>query len=96
MVAGRIEDRRRVEYFRNHLKAAHEAICQGVKLQGYFAWSLLDNFEWAAGYYKRFGLVHVDDSTQLRTVKESGWFYRHVIETNGRAIEQSSGAEVEG
>jgi beta-glucosidase len=86
IVEGRIDDRRRVEYLRKHWQAIHEAIRQGVDLQGYFAWSLLDNFEWAAGYSKRFGLIGVDYSTQTRTIKNSGMFYRRVIETNGRVI----------
>ena len=57
---------------------------QGVDLRGYFAWSLLDNFEWSLGYSKRFGIVHVDYETQERTVKASGRFYADVIRTRGR------------
>jgi beta-glucosidase len=84
--AGRVADPRRVEYLRNHLRAAHEAIREGVNLRGYFAWSLLDNFEWACGYSKRFGLFHVDYATQARTPKDSARFYRRVIGSNGAAI----------
>ena len=80
---GRIDDPRRVDYFRSHLRAALDAIDAGVDLRGYFAWSLLDNFEWTHGYSKRFGLIHVDFATQRRTVKASGEFYRGVIERNG-------------
>lgn len=83
---GRIADPRRVEYFRSHLQAAHAALSEGVQLKGYFAWSLLDNFEWAFGYAKRFGLVHVDQATGDRTPKDSALFYRRVIESQGAAL----------
>jgi beta-glucosidase len=82
-IDGQIEDPLRVEYYRQHLRAAHDAIAKGVNLRGYFAWSLLDNYEWALGYSKRFGLVHVDYSTQARTIKSSGRYYAKVISTNG-------------
>ncbi len=72
---GQILDTERIAYFQSHLEACLEAIQQGVKLDGYFAWSFLDNFEWAEGYEKRFGLTHVDFLTQQRTMKQSGqWF----------------------
>ncbi len=80
---GRINDPLRLEYYRSHLRAALDAIHAGVDLRGYFAWSLLDNFEWAQGYSKRFGLIHVDFATQRRVIKASGEFYRAVIERNG-------------
>ena len=83
---GKINDQRRIEYFRSHLLAAHKAMTAGVPLKGYFAWSLLDNFEWAFGYAKRFGLIHVDFATQERTLKESAGFYRDVIATKGEAL----------
>jgi beta-glucosidase len=76
----------RVTYLRDHLRAARSAIQDGVDLRGYFAWSLLDNFEWAHGYDMRFGLVHVDYATQKRTPKESARFYAEVIRTNGEAL----------
>jgi beta-glucosidase len=82
-IDGHIDDPLRVEYYRQHLRAAHDAIRQGANLRGYFAWSLLDNYEWALGYSKRFGLVHVDYSTQARTIKSSGRYYAKVISTNG-------------
>ncbi len=82
----RIEDPLRIAYYRDHLRAAHAAIQQGVDLRGYFAWSLLDNFEWSAGYARRFGLVHVDFATQARTIKDSGLFYSEVIRTNGASL----------
>ncbi len=80
---GRVIDRRRIEYFRGHLAAAHRAIEAGVPLSGYFAWSLLDNFEWAHGYARRFGLFDVNYSTQERAAKESAFWYRDVIAGNG-------------
>ena len=85
-VEGRVADPRRVEYLRNHLLAAHEAMAEGANLKGYFAWSLLDNFEWAHGYAKRFGLVQVDYATGARTPKDSALFYRRVIESRGAAL----------
>ncbi len=85
-IDGRIDDPLRVAYYRAHLRAAHEAIRNGVDLRGYFAWSLLDNFEWSLGYSKRFGIVHVDYETQARTPKASAAFYSKVIATNGGAL----------
>nr|WP_329956179.1 beta-glucosidase [Catenulispora pinistramenti] len=79
---GEVRDPQRVEYLRSHLVAVHEAIEAGVDVRGYFCWSLLDNFEWAYGYSKRFGVVHVDFATQRRTVKASGNWYADVIEAN--------------
>jgi beta-glucosidase len=80
---GVVHDDRRVAYLRGHLKACAHAIAAGVPLRGYFAWSLLDNFEWAEGYAKRFGIVRVDHETLERTVKDSGRFYLGTIATNG-------------
>jgi beta-glucosidase len=81
-----VDDPLRVEYLRSHLKAVRKAIEDGVDVRGYFAWSLLDNFEWAHGYSKRFGLVHVDYATQQRTPKSSGRFYAEVIRSNGARL----------
>jgi len=85
-VGARIEDPARVHYCREHLLAAREAIRRGVDLRGYFAWSLLDNYEWSQGYSKRFGLVHVDFRTQRRTPKASAHYYRDVIRSNGAVL----------
>jgi beta-glucosidase len=76
---GHVEDSRRIDYLREHVRAAHRALQGGVDLRGYFVWSLLDNFEWAEGYSKRFGLVFVDYGTQRRTPKGSFWWYRSLI-----------------
>ena len=80
--AMRLDDERRVTYLSGHLRALERATARGADVRGYFAWSLLDNFEWARGYTKRFGLVHVDFSTQRRTPKRSAtWFAEHAADT---------------
>jgi beta-glucosidase len=76
---GSINDRERTEYIQEHLTAVAEARNAGVDIRGYFVWSLLDNFEWAYGYDKRFGLVHVDYATQRRTLKSSFRWYQQFI-----------------
>jgi beta-glucosidase len=76
----------RVEYFREHLKVVRRLIREGVDLRGYFAWSLLDNFEWSLGYSKRFGIIHVDYATQRRTPKASARFYAEVIRSRGAVL----------
>ena len=79
---GQVHDRRRARYIRDHLAQIHRAIGDGVPLRGYFAWSMLDNFEWAHGYRMRFGLVHVDYATLKRTIKDSGRWYACVAREN--------------
>ncbi|HLL65825.1 MAG TPA: GH1 family beta-glucosidase [Micromonosporaceae bacterium] len=79
----RVPDPDRIAYLDGHLRAAHDAIAAGVDLRGYLAWSLLDNFEWAEGYQKRFGLVYVDYETQQRIPKDSAIWYRDVIRRGG-------------
>jgi beta-glucosidase len=76
---GQVEDKERIDYLEQHLDACLRAAGRGAPLDGYFAWSLLDNFEWAYGYAKRFGLVHVDYPTQRRTIKASGYRYADII-----------------
>jgi len=80
--SGRIADHRRTAYLRGYLTAAHRAIEAGVPLAGYFAWSLLDNFEWAFGYAQRFGIIWIDFETQERLRKNSSYFYSQVIAEN--------------
>ncbi len=80
---GAVHDPERIAYLDAHFRSAHRAISDGVDLRGYFVWSLLDNFEWAHGYSKRFGLVHIDYETLRRTPKDSFAFYADVIRRNG-------------
>ncbi|CAN7162924.1 GH1 family beta-glucosidase [Knoellia sp. LjRoot47] len=79
---GAVHDPDRTAYLHGHLDAVKRAIDDGADIRGYFAWSLMDNFEWAFGYSKRFGIVHVDYDTQKRTVKDSGHEYARIIATH--------------
>ena len=80
---GKVNDKKRVEYLKAHFKQAYKAIQEGVDLRGYFIWTLMDNFEWAYGTSKRFGVVYTDYPTQKRIIKDSGYFYKQVIADNG-------------
>ncbi|MET9378674.1 GH1 family beta-glucosidase [Streptomyces sp. NPDC002992] len=82
---GEVHDPERVAYVDAHLFAVHRAIADGADVRGYFLWSLLDNFEWAYGYGKRFGIVHVDFASQRRTPKDSARWYAEVIARGGLA-----------
>jgi beta-glucosidase len=79
---GEVQDERRIAYMRRHVRQIAAALQMGVPVRGYFVWSLMDNFEWAFGTSKRFGLVRIDYPTQRRTIKASGHWYRGVIESN--------------
>lgn len=79
LIDGKVEDLERIAYYQSHLNAVNDAIIAGVDVKGYFAWSLMDNFEWAEGYLKRFGIVYVDYESQERTVKLSGLAYKALI-----------------
>ena len=79
LINNKVDDADRIAYFQGHLMAVHNAIESGVDIRGYFAWSLMDNFEWAEGLSKRFGIVYVDYSTQVRTLKNSAIAYRTFI-----------------
>ncbi|MDI9916478.1 GH1 family beta-glucosidase [Rhodococcus sp. IEGM 1379] len=83
--AGEVHDPARIEYHDAHLRSLRSAMDDGVDVQGYFVWSMLDNFEWAAGYKERFGLVHVDFATQKRTPKDSFEWYRELISAHKAA-----------
>jgi beta-glucosidase len=76
---GHVDDRDRIAYVNGHLAACAAAIAEGADLRGYFLWSLLDNFEWSWGYTRRFGIVHVDYATQVRTPKASARWYRQLM-----------------
>lgn len=86
MVDGKIQDDRRIAYLRAHLKSVEAAIAAGADVKGYMVWSLFDNFEWAEGYRQRFGIIHVDFETQVRTLRQSAHFYKEVIATNGASL----------
>lgn len=84
---GQIHDTRRIDYIRRHLRVCAQAIADGVDLRGYFLWSLLDNFEWALGYTRRFGITYVDFETQQRFPKDSFAFYQQVIAQKGQELD---------
>jgi beta-glucosidase len=84
---GSVKDIGRVQYLKEHLQAVGQALRAGVNLRGYFVWSLFDNFEWQAGYSKRFGIVRVDYPTQRRIPKASARFYSDVVRSRGAAVE---------
>jgi beta-glucosidase len=76
---GVVNDFERINYFQQYLKALLKAKKDGIKVDGYFAWTLTDNFEWAEGFKARFGLIHIDFETQLRTIKNSGYWWRDFL-----------------
>ncbi len=76
---GQVHDEPRVRYLQDHFAAVRDAMLQGVRVDGYFVWSLMDNFEWSSGYAKRFGIVRVDYDTQQRTLKDSAKWYRSFL-----------------
>jgi beta-glucosidase len=84
VTASRVHDPERVAYLAAHIDAVGDAIERGVPMAGYMVWSLLDNFEWASGYAKRFGIVHVDYATQQRTLKDSGRWYQDFLRRQRR------------
>ena len=83
---GNVPDPLRIDYTRRHLLQLQRCCQNDIQVRGYFHWSLLDNFEWAEGYHKRFGLIYVDFRTQQRTLKESARWYREVISSNGDSL----------
>lgn len=83
---GAVHDPNRIDFTHRYLRQLQRAIADGVDVRGYFHWSLMDNFEWAEGYHQRFGLIHVDQDTQVRTLKDSALWYRGVIESNGASL----------
>ena len=83
---GKVHDPQRIDFMTRYLRAIGRAVREGIPVDGYFYWSILDNFEWAEGYKDRFGLVHVDYQTQRRTPKDSAYWYRDVIRTHGATL----------
>ena len=86
-IDGKVDDPLRTEYLKQHLRAIRSAMMQGVDVRGYYAWSLMDNYEWSYGYSKRFGIVHVNYRTLERTVKATGKHYSSIIASNGASLE---------
>jgi beta-glucosidase len=84
---GRVHDPQRIDFLRRYLAELRRAADDGADIRGYFLWSLLDNFEWAEGYRERFGITHVDYATRKRTLKDSAYWYREVIATNGASLD---------
>ena len=85
---GKVHDPQRIDYVTRYLQQFARAGREGVEIAGYFYWSIMDNFEWIHGYQQRFGLIHVDFSTQQRTVKDSGHWYAEVISSNGENLDE--------
>ncbi|MCX7850973.1 family 1 glycosylhydrolase, partial [Thermus sp.] len=83
---GKVHDPQRIDFMARHLRYLKRASEEGVPLWGYFHWSLMDNFEWQEGYRQRFGLIYVDYTTLKRIPKDSAWWYREVIRTNGEIL----------
>ncbi len=83
---GKVYDPQRIDFLKRYLCEFEKATDDGVDALGYFVWTLIDNFEWAFGHKQRFGLIHVDFETQKRTIKESAYWYKKVIQTNGKII----------
>ena len=83
---GKINEVKRIEYYDSHLKELNRAIIDGAQCNGYFAWSLMDNFEWAEGFSQRFGLVWVDFDTLERIPKDSYYWYQKFISSNGMEV----------
>jgi beta-glucosidase len=83
---GKVHDPQRIDFMLRYLRELKRASEDGVDVRGYFAWSLTDNFEWAQGFFERFGLAYVDFTTRRRTIKDSGYWYGDVIRSNGEAL----------
>lgn len=82
----KVHDPNRIDFLNRYLLALREAVDEGADVAGYFQWSLMDNYEWSFGYSQRFGIVYVDYQTQERIIKDSGYWYKKVIETNGESL----------
>jgi beta-glucosidase len=85
-IDGKVHDPQRIDYLQRYLREYRRAIAEGVRAGGYFLWSIMDNFEWAEGYKKRFGIIYVDYPTQRRILKDSAYWYKKVIETKGEYL----------
>lgn len=83
---GGIHDKKRIDFMKEYLSGVKRAVNDGINVLGYQHWSLMDNFEWTNGYAPRFGIIHIDYKTQKRTIKDSGYFYKEVIKSDGEII----------
>jgi beta-glucosidase len=83
---GRVHDPQRIDFLTRYLRELGRAVDEGVNVSGYFIWTFTDNFECAQGYKARFGIVYIDYATQKRILKDSAYWYRDVIATNGAAL----------
>ena len=81
-----VHDKKRSDFMKEYLSGVKRAVNEGKEVWGYQYWLLMDNFEWALGYKPRFGIIHIDYKTQKRTIKDSGYFYKEVIKSNGEII----------
>ena len=83
---GKVADNKRIGFMKEYLANVKRAVSEGIPVLGYQYWSLMDNFEWAEGYGPRFGLIHVDYETKKRTLKDSAYEYKKIIEMGGEAL----------
>lgn len=83
---GKVHDAERIDFLHRYLLALKKCVEEGNEVEAYFVWSLMDNFEWAKGYTERFGLIHVDYETQVRTMKDSAWWFKKMMESNGNDL----------
>ena len=83
---GGVHDKKRIDFMKEYLSGVKRAVNDGINVLGYQHWSLMDNFEWTNGYAPRFGIIHIDYKTQKRTIKDSGYFYKEVIKSDGEII----------
>ena len=86
---GRVHDPQRIDFLQRHLRALRKAREEGVDVRGYFVWSIMDNFEWVLGFSKRFGVIYVDYNTQQRILKDSAYWYRDIIASNGDTLDEA-------
>ena len=86
MLDGKVHDPQRIDFMIRHLRGLRRAADEGVEILGYQYWSIMDNFEWSFGYSRRFGLLYVDYPTGKRILKDSAYFYKEVIATNGENL----------
>lgn len=86
-VDGGVHDANRIDFMTRYLREFKRASADNIPINGYFYWSIMDNYEWAHGYRKRFGLIHVDYDTQIRTLKDSAYWYKNIIATHGKILD---------